>query len=106
LSAFASLTAKAASSRAGSSSGPTARKGTWRWFDPWHVPDFDEPEAWFELERIKDGWKVLDQVPTPSWGAVITAPPQTYRRKRRGFPDLEGDQARKGGGSPTLRRLR
>lgn len=38
---------------------------------PSEVPDFDGPEAWFEVERARGPvwktWKVLRQVEKPSW---------------------------------------
>jgi len=41
---------------------PGARGRRWIWFDAGQVPFVDAREAWFELERIGGGWRVLRQV--------------------------------------------
>lgn len=38
---------------------PGSRRGAWVWFDPGEVPFVDARAAWFELERVRGGWKVL-----------------------------------------------
>ena len=46
---------------------PGSRRGKWLWLDPAQVPEFEGKVGWFEIERIKGGWKVLHEVPEPSW---------------------------------------
>lgn len=46
---------------------PGSRSRPWTWFEPGQVPAFDEEVGWFVIERIRGGWKVLHQVPTPAW---------------------------------------
>lgn len=46
---------------------PGSRSRPYHWFDPEQVPPFDGDVAWFEMERIKGGWRFLRQVPRPSW---------------------------------------
>lgn len=46
---------------------PGSRRAPWMWFDPEKVPPFEDEVGWFEMERIKGGWKVLHQVPQPPW---------------------------------------
>ena len=41
------------------------RRGTWIWFDPEQVPFVDAKEAWFEMERVVGGWRVLRVVEPP-----------------------------------------
>ena len=48
---------------------PGSRSRRWVWFDPEQVPPFEEETGWFEMERVKGGWKLLRQVPRPGWGA-------------------------------------
>jgi hypothetical protein len=36
-----------------------SRKGRWVWFDPHQVPFVDARAAWFEIERVRGGWRVL-----------------------------------------------
>lgn len=43
------------------------RKGRWHWFPPDLVPPFEGDTGWFELERIKGGWRVVRQVDPPPW---------------------------------------
>jgi len=42
---------------------PGRVRGRWLWFDAGQVPFVDARAAWFELERIKGGWRVLRHVP-------------------------------------------
>jgi hypothetical protein len=46
---------------------PGSRSRPWIWFDPVQVPPFEEEVGWFEMERVKGGWKVLRQIDKPSW---------------------------------------
>jgi hypothetical protein len=41
---------------------PGSRSRPWIWFDPGQVPFVDAPAAWFEIERIRGGWRVLRHV--------------------------------------------
>jgi hypothetical protein len=41
---------------------PGSRSRPWVWFDAHQVPYVDARAAWFELERIRGGWRVLRQV--------------------------------------------
>ncbi len=46
---------------------PGSRSRPYTWFEPQQVPAFDGDFAYFEMERIKGGWKVLREVPPPPW---------------------------------------
>jgi len=41
---------------------PGSRSGSWKWFDAEQVPFVDAREAYFELERVRGGWKILRHV--------------------------------------------
>lgn len=38
---------------------PGRVRGRWVWFDPHEVPLVDAKAAWFEIERVRGGWRVL-----------------------------------------------
>lgn len=43
-----------------------SRHRPWTWFKAEAVPPVDAHEAYFELERVRGGWKVLRQVDEPT----------------------------------------
>ena len=44
---------------------PGSRSRPWHWFEPYEVPPFEGRSAWFEMERVRGGWKFIREVAKP-----------------------------------------
>jgi hypothetical protein len=53
---------------------PGSRSRGWLWFEPQAVPFVDATEAYFEIERVRGGWRVVRQVEQPAYLRQATLP--------------------------------
>ncbi|MBB5746558.1 hypothetical protein [Brevundimonas variabilis] len=44
---------------------PGSRSRPWIWFKDGHVPHFDEPQAWFVVEKRGSYWVAVERVDQP-----------------------------------------
>lgn len=53
---------------------PGSRSRPWVWFEPDAVPFVDAKSAYFEIQRVRGGWRVLRQVEEPAHLRKVVLP--------------------------------
>ncbi|MBU1378436.1 MAG: hypothetical protein KKE02_05870 [Alphaproteobacteria bacterium] len=78
---------------------PGSRGRPWVWFQPHEVPFVDALDAYFEIERIRGGWRVLGQVGEPDHRRKVVVPDVDFSRPWPRFPRTLGEVRSGGRGS-------